>query len=239
MLRICIFFLLVFCFSSAILPAQTTDEINAVANRKVFEIGFSGVTYRGYDFSKDIMGVRDKYNLAGTPGIVFIFGSRETQLRISTQYSESSFNSELRNGVLGRIFNGFINSRAHYYRQAAEIRIGFLRSFTTNKKTRVQACYSGDVFYGYGRHKYAIFYNDIGGFGEELGYRFNTAGFTQNFGLKFLLKANFVLYAETGFAFEGVFAKRNYNDASLAYFNTNTTIGANMRLLQISLTKKI
>jgi len=239
MLRIRTSILLVLLFSSVRLLAQTEDETFPSENNKFIEFGITGFNHRGYDFSKDFSGSRDRYILAGTPGLVFLYGKKEKQLRIRALYNEVSASGELRSKVFAIFYNPYENSLMHYYRQETELRIGYLRTVNSSKKSKTHFYLGGDIYYAFGRQKTAMVYSQSGGFGEIVGYSYNSIGLLQTIGLKFALKANFTLYAETGFAIETVFGKRNYNDPSIKHYITNTTVGSNLRLLQFSLTKKI
>lgn len=239
MMRIRNFLLIVLQLSALLLLSQTADETVPTTGNKVIEFGITGFHLRGYDFGKDLAGARDKYCLAGSPGFVFLYGNAVNQVRVRALYNEVSSSGRLRGRSFAMWFDRYSSSLMHYYRQEAELRIGYVITSSGNRKAGAHLYLSGDVFYAYGRHKYAVVYNDAGGFGEVIGYSYHCLGLLQTFGLKFPLRANFTLTAETGFAIESIFGKKNYYDPGISYYNANSTVGANIRLLQLSFTKKL
>jgi hypothetical protein len=239
MLRLRTLVLIVLHLAALRVLSQAADETFETKNNKDIEFGISGINFRGYDFSKDFFGVRDRYVLSGSPGLAFLSGKNGKQVRLRAFYNEISASGELKGRLISIWSNPYNESIMQFYRQEVELRIGYLRTINSSKKSNTHLYFSGDLYYSFGRQKYALVYNQSGGFGEMIGYTYHSIGLLQTLGLKFALKANFTLYAETGFAIESVFGKRNYNDPSFRHYETNTTLGANLRVLQLSLTKKI
>ena len=227
-----------FVFFCLLAVAQQESADNPAKKSRNQQIGITLFSYRGYDFSKELYRIRDKYTYNFAPGIFYMRGNNKNNLRLSLQYSHVSTNTPLHYKVFSGWFSSSYVPVALFQRECLEGRVGLLHVFNADEDSKVHAYYATDLVYGYGRQKYAVVYQSETGNANTIGYQFNTLANIHTFGFSFDLNSDFCLYAETGFAIDAQFALRSYYYSTIKYFNNRTTIAGNFRVLQIGISKK-